>query len=276
MHNAADFRRRLLARELLIGTYLKTPSPVIAEVMGLSGLDVVCLDAEHAPFDRVSLDACVHALRSANTPVVIRMEDNTPVQVMQALDYGAYGVIAAHVNTVEAAQKLVHSAYFGPGGRGYAGSTRAAGYTTVPISEHVARSQASTSVIAQIEDLSALDVLDGIAAVEGLDCLFVGRVDLTVDSGATQVQDARVMEAVAQICRAGQRAGKAVGMFLPRMEELPHWIELGASFFLMESDHSLMLKGANKLRADFAKAASPVTKVVTKSGAPPKTGGDTT
>ena len=251
MSASSDFRQRLIARDLLVGTYMKTPSPIVAEVLGLSAMDVVCLDAEHAPFDRAGLDSCVQTLRAADKPVVIRLEANTSMHVMQALDYGATGVIAAHIDTPDAARNLAHSAHFGPGGRGYAGSTRAAGYTTVPIPQHVANSRAHTAVIAQIEDVAALDALDEIAAVEGVDCLFAGRVDLTVDMGADAVTDARVMQAVEQICGAGRKADKAVGMFLPRMEELQHWIELGATFFLMESDHGFLLKGADRLRGDF-------------------------
>lgn len=247
----ADFAKKLAEGELLLGTWMKTPSPIVAEVLGQSNLDVICLDAEHAPFDRMALDGCVQVLRAAGKPVVIRLEANTPMHVMQALDYGAAGVLAAHVSTAEAARQLVRSAYFGPDGRGYAGSTRAAGYTARPMQDYLQGSRAETSVIAQIEDASALNLLDEIAAVEGLSCLFAGRVDLTVDLGAASVKDAEVMAAVAEICRAGKQAGKAVGMFLSDLSELPHWVSLGASFFLLESDHSFLLSGAGRLRELF-------------------------
>ena len=94
-----SFRERLLSGEVLAGTFVKTPSPIICEVLGLTGLDVVCLDAEHAPFGRVELDGCIAALRAAGMPGLVRVAANSPEYILQALDYGATGVVVPHVTT---------------------------------------------------------------------------------------------------------------------------------------------------------------------------------
>ncbi len=83
----------MLSRELLVGTFAKTPSAIICEILGLTELDAVCLDAEHAPFGRMELDTCVQALRAADMPALVRVTGTGEGQIMQALDYGATGIV---------------------------------------------------------------------------------------------------------------------------------------------------------------------------------------
>ncbi len=246
-----SFRQRLLDQEPLIGSYLKTPSSIISEVLGLTPLDAVCLDAEHAPFGRLELDACIFALRAAGMPSLVRVPSAAPTEILNALDCGATGVVVPHVCSAAEAEAVAHAARFGRGGRGYAGSTRAAGYTTKSMADHQADSGANTTVIAQIEDIEAVERIDEIAAVDGIDCLFVGRIDLTVALGAASPDDPRVIEAVETICAAGRAAGKSVGMFVPKVEEAKRWREQGASLFLLSSDHSFILQGARSLVTAF-------------------------
>ena len=240
----STLKTRLARREPLIGTFIKTPSPMLCEVLGKTRMDVVCLDAEHSPFDRLQLDQCLHALRAESMPALVRLPGAAPEHLLNALDCGATGVVIPHVTSPEMAAGVARAAHFGPGGRGYAGSTRAAGYTTRPMARHLSDSAASTVVVAQIEDLEALEAIDDIAAVEGIDCLFVGRIDLTVALGADSPNAPEVLAAVERICRAGSEAGRPVGMFVGDEAEVPRWREQGASLFLLSSDHGLLLQGA--------------------------------
>ncbi len=126
----ADLRSRMAAGEMLAGTFLKTASIDIIEVMAKSGLDFVCLDAEHAPFDRARLDACLAVARALDFPVLVRVPSALPQDILQVLDAGAVGIVVPHVMDGDAAAAIAKASRFGPGGRGYAGSTRWAGYTT--------------------------------------------------------------------------------------------------------------------------------------------------
>ncbi len=241
-------KQRLAAGELIVGTFVKTPSPIIVEVLALSALDCLCLDAEHAPFDRIAIDGCAMAARAGGKDLLVRVPVATPEHILNALDCGATGIVAPHVRSAQEARDLVRMAHYGAGGRGYAGSSRAAGYTTRGMADHLERS-AGTIVIAQIEDPEAIEDIEAIAAVEGIDALFVGRVDLTVAYGVTSQDDPGVVAAVERVCAAGRAQGRPVGMFLARTSDISLWREKGASLFLLGSDHGFMLAGAAALMA---------------------------
>lgn len=247
----ANFKSRLAGGEQLVGTFVKTPAPMLCEVLGKTELDVVCLDAEHSPFDRLVQDQCLYALRSEGMASLVRVPSAAPEHTLNALDCGATGVVIPHITTPEMAERVAAATHFGPGGRGYAGSTRAAGYTTRSMAQHLADSASTSTVIAQIEDLEALDAIDEIAAVDGIDCLFVGRIDLTVALGAKSPADTVVVEAVERICSAAVDAGRPVGMFVGNLDEVPRWQQAGASLFLLSSDHSFLMQGAKALVQKF-------------------------
>ena len=103
------------------------------------------------------------------------------------------------------------------------------------------------AVIAQIEDAEALDEIEAIAKVEGIDALFIGRADLTISLGETNSDAPHVIAAVERICAAGRAAGRAIGMFLARPGDVAQWREKGASLFVLQSDQEFLLKGATAL-----------------------------
>lgn len=245
------FRGRLRSGAAMVGTWVKTPAMAVCEVLSFSSLDLLCLDAEHAPFGRGQIDQCIAACRAGGMPVVVRVPTAAATDILNALDCGADGIVAPHIASVEAAQALAAAAYHGPGGRGYTGASRAAGYGALDMAACLDDARRNTSVIAQIEDVEALAAIDAIAAVDGIDCLFIGRADLTVALGAGSVKDAVVLDAVTAVCAAGRRAGRAVGMFLADLDEIPHWRAAGASLFILQSDHGFLRAGANALAARF-------------------------
>lgn len=244
------FRARLRGADPLIGTFVKTPSPIICEVLALTGLDAICLDAEHAPFGRLQIDGCVAALRAADQPSLVRVSAGDAADIRNALDSGATGIVVPHVVSMEQAAAVVRAAHFGDGGRSYSGSTRAAAFTGKSMRDHLDDSRAQTAVIVQIEDLAALDAVAAIAAVDGVDCIFVGRTDLAVAMGKDPF-DPEVVNAVAAICAATRAAGTAVGMFTPSVEDIPRWRAAGANLFLLGSDQGFVLSGARQLAAAF-------------------------
>lgn len=241
-------KARIAAGDALLGTFLKTPHPHVVEVLATSGLDCVCIDAEHAPFDRRDIDACVMAAQLGGLPVLVRTPSSTPEQILNALDCGADGVVVPHVRSAGEARAVAASAHYARGGRGYAGSSRAAGYGTRSMPDHKAASAAKTIVIAQIEDAEALDDIDAIAGVDGIDALFIGRIDLTVSLGCESPDDPVVVAAVEKIVLAGLAARRPTGMFLSRSSDVAMWRSKGARLFLLGSDHSFIRDGAKALR----------------------------
>lgn len=240
------FRDRLRGGEVLSGTWIKTPHPHIVEVLALSPLDVLVLDAEHAPFDRGSLDACIMAARAGGKPVLVRPASGAHEHILNALDCGADGVIVPHVRSAAEAREIVRACHYVPRGRGFAGSTRAAGYTTRGMAKHREAAK-EVVVIAQIEDVEAVEAIEEIAAVEGIDALFIGRADLTISYAADTPDDAVVVAAVERICTAGKAAGRTVGMFLGRVGDVPIWRKRSASLFILQADQEFLLKGATAL-----------------------------
>jgi 2-keto-3-deoxy-L-rhamnonate aldolase RhmA len=238
-----SFRDRLRAGDLLSGTWIKTPHPHVVEVLALSPLDVLVLDAEHAPFDRGSLDACIMAARAGGKPVLVRPASAAHEHILNALDCGADGVIVPHVRCAAEAREIVRACHYVPGGRGFAGSTRSAGYTTLGMAKHREAAK-DVVVIAQIEDVEGVDAIAEIAAVDGIDALFIGRADLTISYAAVKPDDAVVVAAVERICAAGKAAGCTVGMFLGRVGDVHLWRDKGASLFILQSDYDFLLRGA--------------------------------
>ncbi|ESZ87908.1 MAG: aldolase [Blastomonas sp. CACIA14H2] len=244
-------KQRLAAGDVLLGTFVKTPNPVIVEVLAGCGLDLVCLDAEHAPFDRGTLDACIFAARACNLAVLVRPPTHAAEHILNALDCGADGVLLPHIRSAADAAEAVRAAHYRPGGRGYAGSSRAAGYGLTAMAEHRRASAERTCVIAQIEDVEALDAIEAIAAVPGLAALFVGRIDLTVALDAASPDAPEVIAAVERILAAAAAAHLPCGMFVPANGDVPGWRARGARLFLQSSDHGLIRSGAVQLRAAF-------------------------
>ena len=244
------FKHNLAAGAPLLGTFVKTPHPHVVEVLATSGLDCVCIDAEHAPFDRAAIDLCVMAARAGAMPVLVRPASGSAHELLNALDCGADGVVVPHIRSAAEAIELARIAHYGPRGRGYAGSTRAAGYGQIGITDHLSASAGRTAVIAQIEDAEALDDIEAIAAVEGIDALFIGRIDLTISLGCTSPDDARVIAAVDHVIGACRRANRASGMFLSRSADVSAWRDKGATFFLLASDHVFIRNGAHALRGE--------------------------
>lgn len=251
MTGLVNFKERLRSKELLVGTWIKTPSTIVTEVLSGSDLDVLCLDAEHAPFDRGDLDTSILAARASRMPVVVRVPSAEPHQILNALDLGATGVVVPHVRTGNDARALADACFYKPAGRGYAGSSRAANYTRRKMAEHIAISNAGTTLIAQIEDKEGVDNIAAICTIDDLDCVFIGRADLAVAYGVESAGAPEVIAASERVCTAARRAGRAVGMFVPDRNELPKWISLGVSLFLLESDHTFLLRGAADLKGAF-------------------------
>ena len=242
----AQFRQALIAREQLVGCFIKTPHATVIEVLGATDLDFLVLDGEHSPFDKASINMCMLAAKAVGIPLLIRVPDDDPAFILNVLDCGAAGVVVPHVVSAEQAERLAKSMRYVPGGRGIAGTTRAGGYGATPLPEHRANADAEVALICQIEDREGVENAEAIAAVDGVDALFAGRADLTVSYGLTDFNDAGIAEKCGEVLGA---RGATTGLYVAPGEDMAAWREKGASLFISGSDHSFLFAGAKTLAA---------------------------
>lgn len=247
-------RARVLRREKLCGTFLKTPAYELIEILAVSGLDFICLDAEHAPFDRARTDACLAMAKALNFPCLVRVAEGTPAEILKVLDSGAAGVVIPHCYSAEKAEMVAKAARFGHGGRGYAGSTRWAGFATKPMPE-VLTMDDETIVLGQIEEPEGVEAVNEIAAVDGIDGVFVGPSDLAVSYGKTDMNDPMVREAIGKVCAAAEANGKAAVTFAGNTATLGELTALGITMMFFGSEHGWILQGAKQTAADFRSIA---------------------
>jgi 2-keto-3-deoxy-L-rhamnonate aldolase RhmA len=238
---------KLRHRQLCIGTFFKTPSLQIAEALARSNLDLICLDGEHSPFDRLSMDSILALTRALKKSVIVRIPALRPEYILSALDSGASGILAPHVTCREDAEQLVAWCQFTPGGRGFAGATRAAEFGNRSIEEHLKKTPSEISVIAMIEDLEALENLDAIFTCPGIDAFFIGRADLTVALGEQSITSPKVVDTLHQIVTTANHYGVTLGMFTNTETDAAAWAKQGVSLFLMRSDLYFVTQGANDL-----------------------------
>lgn len=244
-----NLKQEMQAGKTLIGTFLKTPAPELVEVLARSDLDFLALDCEHAPFDRGRMDLCLAIARALDFPTLVRVPSGASSEILKAMDSGAVGIIVPHVDTVEKAREIAKAARFGHGGRGYAGTSRWAGFGTRPMADVLAQSVEETIVIAQIEEPEGVVAADAIASTQGIDGIFVGPADLAVCLGKTDMNDPAVLDAIRATGEATAKARKTFMTFAAGAESGPHLKDLGVTMFFVASDHAFMLRGANEAAA---------------------------
>ena len=246
-------RKRMLRGDILSGTFVKTPSHDIIEVMALSGLDYVTIDTEHAPFDRGRLDACLAVARALDFPVLVRVPVGDREEILKVLDSGATGIVVPHIDSVDKARDIARWSRFGHGGRGFAGSTRWAGYATRKMPEILAQSE-ETVVIVQIEEPEGVDACESIAAVEGIDGLFVGPADLAVCYGVTDINGKEVRGALAKVGEATAKTDCCSITFAPDTSTAVELNKLGVTMFHIASEHGFAMAGARHAAESLAAA----------------------
>ncbi len=245
-----EFRKRLLNRELLIGTFCKTPTSHATEILGSIGYDFVMLDEEHAPWTRQSLEVGFLGARAFGTAGLVRIARPDANSILSALDDGAIGIMVPHVYSAEKARNIASWARYKGGTRG-SGVGRGGDYGGRPMETHYQSSDATTTVIAMIEDREAIDHIDEITAVEGIDAFFLGRGDLGLSlSNATGTAAAgrapSLEEAVRIVAASVLKSGKALCALTTNMasDDAKKMIDLGVSALMVASDQGFIRTGA--------------------------------
>lgn len=242
----AALKGRMASGERLVGTFLKTAAVELVEILSRTGLDFIVLDCEHAPVDRARMDRCLAMARALDFPMLVRVPSGAPENILMAMDSGAVGVVVPHMDSAEKARAIAKATRFGHGGRGFAGSTRWAGFASRPMAEILAQSEAETIVIGQIEEPEGVEAIDDICAVDGLDGVFIGPADLSVSYGKSDTNSQELRDAMARVGKAAKAGGKSYITWVPNAAKGHDWAQYGFSMFVMGSEHSWMERAAKE------------------------------
>ena len=241
-------KARIRAGDLLIGTFVKTPSPHVVELLGHAGLDFAVIDQEHAPIDLSQMDMLVLAGKATGLPLLSRRWGDGTDWIAPLLDLGLTGVMVPHVRDAQGAERVCDAALYSRGKRGLSPSPRAGNYGGMSLAEYREASDRTSVVMVQIEDESALEHLEDIAANGDVDMMFIGPADLSQSMGVGFPSEA-LSSAIDRIIHAGRTAGMAVGMFVGDASAIPAWREKVISLFVCGSDQSMLRKAATELMA---------------------------
>jgi staphyloferrin B biosynthesis citrate synthase len=245
---AADrptFRQRLLAKEILCGSFMKTPTGHATEIFGDLGFDFVVIDEEHAPFDRGAIDHAIVSARASDITALVRVSSGAPSNLLSVLDMGATGVLIPHVATAAYARDVAAACRYRGGKRGFSNSPRAGRYGGLNLTQHIDHNDHITTVIAQIEDPDALAHIDDIARIDGIDALFVGRGDLAAAMGEASPEAPAVRNASLRIAQAAHAAHKPLMFFVGSAADAAAMHAIGGTGFVWSSDQGLMRQAAS-------------------------------
>lgn len=239
-----DFRKRVLAREWLGGTFLNLGSPITVEIAGLAGFDWVLIDHEHGPGGE---DTMLHQLQAAAaTPAfpVVRIAWNEAPKFKRALDMGALGIMVPYVNTAAETRAAVTAMRYPPHGlRGVAKFNRGAGFGG-DFEEYYAHAHERLLTVIQIETIEAVNNIEEIAAVDGADVLFVGPADLSYNMGIRdQLEAPQFVTALQKVSAAAKKHGKAAGILVQTPAMSAKCRELGYTFMALGSDGAAVRAG---------------------------------
>ncbi len=244
---------RLRERKPQLGTWLSIGSPVIAELAAESGFDWLLFDLEHGCGSEAALLGQLQALRGSNAAAIVRVGAPHADLIGRVLDWGADGIMIPHVSTVAEAEACVRALRYPPHGtRGFSRSVRAYGYGLHPPD---AASLPQPVLFTQIENIEAVENARAIAAVDGVDVLFVGPADLQFDLRARAPSATRDFAGCLQhVAQAAAEAGKACGILVRDRAELPRLRELGFTHLAIDSDLGVLRAGYQRIVAGDSKS----------------------
>ena len=245
------FRDDLRAGRRLIGCWVSLASPVTAEVVGLAGFDWLLLDGEHAPNDVGSFVPQLMALKDSASAPVVRPPSNDVVVIKRLLDAGFHNFLVPMVDTADDARRAVAATRYPPAGvRGVSVAMRGNRYGTVADYQRLANDNVAVAV--QIESPTAVDNVDAICAVDGVDAVFVGPSDLAATLGHLgDASHPEVQRAIATVIERARAAGVAAGILAPAEADARRYMAMGATMVAVGSDLGVLRSATQALRDRF-------------------------
>jgi len=238
-----------LGRRQMLGLFSTLASPALTEMLAGLGFDWILIDTEHSPNEPGDVVAQLRAMSGQPAEVILRPAWNDTVLVKRWLDFGVQTLLFPYVQSAEEAERAVSATRYPPKGvRGVSGSSRAAGYGLIP--DYFAKIQQEICVIVQIETPQALDGIEAIAAVDGVDAVFIGPADLAAAMGHLgNTQHPDVQAAIDSGFRRLKAIGKPAGYLTNNEAEAARRIAQGVDFVGVATDTLIVTRGARSLLA---------------------------
>ena len=243
-----SLRRDLLAGQRLIGCWCSLANPISTEVLGVAGFDWILLDGEHSPNDVTTFIPQLMALKDSRSAPVVRPASNNAVEIKRLLDAGFYNFLIPFIESADEARRAVAATRYPPRGiRGVSVSQRSNRYGSV--ANYLQDVNEQICVAVQIESSAGVAAVREIAAIDGVDCIFVGPSDLAAALGHLgNAAHPAVQAAIAQVFADARACGKAVGTLAPVEADARRYMEMGATFVAVGSDLGVFRSATQALR----------------------------
>ena len=243
-----DFRARLASGDRLDGTMLTLSSPSVAEILADAGFDWLFVDGEHGSFDTNNLQSVLQTV-DHRIPCLVRVPAADEVWIKRTLDLGAAGVIVPQVNSAVMAEGVVQAARYAPQGARGVGLARAHRYGA-GFQEYVEQANSQVTVVIQAEHIDAVNQIDAIVQVAGIDAVLLGPYDLAASMGHMgAIAHPEVLEAIERVTVACQNAGIPLGYFGVSVEAVRPYVERGYTLIIAGTDTIFLSSAAGRVRS---------------------------
>jgi 4-hydroxy-2-oxoheptanedioate aldolase len=245
------FKHAIAAGKLQIGLWCSLCSNIAADIVSDSGFDWLLLDTEHSPNEIPDILAQLQAVRGGTGTPIVRPAWNDAVLIKRVLDIGAQSVLVPYVQNVEEAQRAVAAVRYPPGGiRGVAAASRASRYGRV--TGYLKNAEAEICTLVQVETKTALDDLEAIATVDGVDGVFIGPSDLSASfCHVGNPQHPEMQKLLEDAVTRLKKVGKPAGILTSNEEEARRYISWGYTFVAVGADVGLLARSADVLAKKF-------------------------
>lgn len=240
-----DLKEKLQKGKTAFGTWVTIGHPNVADILEALGFEWLVFDSEHSPMGPESISRMIQAIDRAKVCPLVRVGAVDQYMIKSALDMGAHGVVCPLVNSAATAADAVKFAKYPPMGiRGSAATPKAVDYG-LGMADYIRTANSKTVVVVQVETAEALENLDEILSVKGVDVAFVGPTDLTMSLGLLDDRsNPRVLDAMRLVVRSCESHGKVPGVMAASEEEVKRDLALGFRFVSLASDVRFLMKGA--------------------------------
>ena len=238
-----NLKQRLREAKPLIGTLVSLPSTDVADILSRVGFDYLWIETEHAPMDVLQAQGLIQAV-GGRCPCLMRIPDKKEVWVKKALDVGCDGIVVPQIRSAEEARRIVEWSLYPPKGRRSVGVSRAHGYG-MAFQEYVQAANDELVIVLQAEHTDAVESIDAIVQVEGIDAVLIGPFDLSGSLGVLgQTDHPRVLDAIRRVQHGCRAADMPVGIFAADVETARRYVGEGFTLIALAMDAFFLWQGA--------------------------------